>query len=133
MLLLVEGFRSFFLLSIGAILGSWTRMYLTAFFSSVFPAKYWATFVINILSSFFLGLFLASGYHSGLDSFNNYSPLFICVCLGFLGSMSTFSTFITELLDILLIKHWKEFFSLSILSLLCGFIAVFSGLVLGNA
>ena len=132
MFALLEGFKSFFLLSIGAIAGCWIRMHLTSFFGSIFSAKYWGTLLVNIFATFFLGLFIALQSHSGFTSVSDTSPLFIFICVGFLGSLSTFSTFILELLDILLDRRWKVFLPLSLCSLFGGFLAALAGLTLGN-
>ena len=132
MLVTPEGFRSFFLLSIGAILGSWTRMYCTNMFGLILSAKYWATFVVNITASFFLGLLIALQSHSNLHFLNSSSPLYIFICVGFLGSLSTFSTFISDLLNAFIDKHWRRFLSLSFCSLFGGLMAAFAGLALGD-
>ena len=129
---LIEVCRSIFLLSIGAIFGSWARMHLTSSFALIFSSKYWATCSVNIASAFFLGLFLSFQSHSGLN-FSDNNSLSIFVCVGFLGSLSTFSTFIIDLLNILLNQRWKQFLSLSLCSLFGGLIAAFVGLSLGNA
>ena len=128
----LEVFRSFFFLSVGAIVGSSTRMYLTSFFSSIFSVKHWATFVVNIAAAFLLGLFVALNSRLGNNSFDNNSPLVLFICVGFLGSLSTFSAFINDLLNILLEQRWKKFFGFSLCSLLGGLIAAFAGLAFGH-
>ncbi|WP_414153501.1 FluC/FEX family fluoride channel [Prochlorococcus sp. MIT 1307] len=57
---LIAGFRPFCLVASGAIIGSWTRMYITDYFAIIFPAKYWGTIFVNVLATFFLGFFLRS-------------------------------------------------------------------------
>ena len=129
---ILEVCKSFFLLSIGAILGCSIRMYLTSFFSPIVSAKHWATFLVNILATFFLGLFLSFHSNFGLNSIDNNSPLFILISIGFLGSLSTFSTFIIDLLNLFMAKRWKKLLSLSVCSLLGGFMAALAGLTFGN-
>ncbi len=128
----LEAYRPFLVLSVGAIAGSLIRVYLTSFFSSIFSAKHWATFVVNILAAFLLGLFLALSSRFGLNSFDNNSPLALFICVGFLGSLSTFSAFINDLLSLLLDHHWKQFFVLSLCSLLGGLMAALAGLAFAN-
>ena len=124
--------RPFFWVAIGAITGSWIRMYAIDFFEGFLPFKHWGTMAVNIFSAFFLGLFLAWLPNSEFNSLSKVSSLFMFVSVGFLGSLSTFSTFVSVLFSTLLIKNWKQFFSLAVFSLLGGMFAVWAGFVLGD-
>ncbi len=133
MFLIYDGLKSFFLLSIGAILGSWMRLHLTNIFCSIFSRRYWGTLFVNITASFLLGFLWALKSEIGNHSLSQTSPFFVFICVGFLGSLSTFSTFICELLDCLTQKHWKQFLSISLYSIVGGVLASLLGLILGNA
>ncbi len=124
--------RPFFLVAIGAITGSWIRMYAIDFFESSLPFKHWGTMTVNIFSSFLLGLFLAWLPNSELNSLPKVSSLFMFISVGFLGSLSTFSTFVSDLLSTLLVNNWRQFFSLAVLSLVGGLLAVWAGFILGD-
>ena len=126
-----ESFIPFFLVGLGAIFGSLLRLYLSTYFGLIISYKYVGTFLVNIIASFSLGFILALLNHSGLDSLQNQSGLFLLICAGFLGSLSTFSTFIIDLLDILLAKRYKFFAYFSILSVVGGLSAGALGLYFG--
>ena len=124
--------RPFFLVAIGAITGSWIRMYAIDFFEGFLPFKHWGTMAVNIFSAFLLGLFLAWLPNLEWNSLPKSSSLFMFVSVGFLGSLSTFSTFISDLLSTLLVNNWKQFFSLAVFSLAGGMLAVCAGFILGD-
>ena len=128
----IDSCRPFFMVSAGAILGSWMRLRLANYFGSILTANYWGTLVVNILSAFFLGFVLALHAHSGDDYVIKNPAWSLFVCIGFLGSFSTFSTFVSELLHTLRAHSWKQFFSLVVFSLIGGLLAALAGLTLGD-
>ena len=129
---LIEAFRPFLLIATGSIFGSATRIYLTDFFAMLLPAKHWGIMFVNIFAAFFLGLFLAFAFRSGLDSVSESSSLFLFCCVGFIGSMSTVSTFVIEVFNTLRANRLKEFCSLASFSIVGGLLAVAVGFALGD-
>ena len=130
---LTERLQPFLLIGVGAIFGSWARIYATKYIESRFSFKYIGTFVVNTFAAFFLGFFVAIQMRSGMDYLNSNSPLFMFFCVGFLGSLSTFSTFMTDLMNTLLDKKITLCTSLAFFSILAGLFSVALGLTLGNA
>jgi len=123
-------FFDIFLVSLGAIAGAWSRMYLTIRFNRIFVRQFWSTFFINIFSTFALGLFLA--FHSPDLIFEDNSKLILFFSIGFFGSLSTFSTFIIDLLNSLLSRNRSEFMLFSLLTLFIGIMAFIVGFGLIN-
>ena len=78
---------------IGGALGAIARYYVTrtiqAKWSRDFPL---ATFLINVLGAFFLGLVVMSTKHSSIAN----SWIVSTVGIGFLGAFTTFSTYMVE-------------------------------------
>ncbi len=109
------------MVGLGGIVGSWTRLKLGIQFKSLLKKKYWATFIINMLATFHLGLLL------GVHSSSHLSPLLFFLTAGFLGSLSTFSGFTIELLEISIQRKWKTFFSYAAISVIGGLIAAYLG------
>ncbi|MCF1684020.1 CrcB family protein [Tetragenococcus halophilus] len=115
---------NFFLVSIGAAFGVLARVFSTKWikksWEGVFPL---ATFVINILGAFLLGL---------ITGFNLSASLSLLLGTGFMGSFTTFSTFNVESIELLRLKDYKYFFCYTGASYIVGFVAVFVGILLGN-
>ncbi len=129
---LLASLKPFVCIAIGAIIGSWVRLYLINFFGSTLNSKHWGTFIVNIFASFLLGFFMAFQSHAGAENFNINSPIFLLVNVGFLGTLSTFSTFISDLINTLMANRWKQFLLLSFSSLIVGILGAVAGLKLGN-
>ena len=115
-------------ISIGAILGSYLRFKITLRIINALNNKSLATFLINITSTFCLGLF--SSLYPLISSSN--PNLYLLFVIGFLGSLSTFSTLMIELLNHLRFNRLFEFFILSTISLFGGVLAAFLGFKLIN-
>jgi len=128
----LENSYPFVLVGFGAIAGSCLRMYLSNYLEYIFSSRQLGTFIVNIISAFFLGLVVALQPYSEVENFDNDVSLFLLICIGFLGSLSTFSAFIIDLLNTLLDKNWKQFLSLAFFSVFGGFFAVAAGLALGG-
>ena len=126
----IEEFQPFVLIGIGAILGSWLRVYMTRYFLFFFSASYFGTAIINITSAFILGYFLAIQNQAVT---NHQSPFFLFACVGFLGGLSTFSTFITDILNSFQAKKFKIAFFLAFFSILFGLLLALLGLAFGDA
>jgi fluoride exporter len=81
-------------ISIGGIIGTFTRCLLYLYFQNRFGAGFfYATILINIAGSFFAGFFYHLSEEKKLFSLNVRNLLLA----GFCGSMTTFSQFIIEL------------------------------------
>ena len=120
------GFYEIFLISSGAILGSWIRFCLGEFFLLIFSKKYFGTLIINTIATFLLSLIWTY-------SFNNHhsiSDFLLFYSTGFLGSLSTFSTYIIEVFQAAINKYWFEAIFIACSSLIISFVAGWIGLLL---
>ncbi len=117
-----------FFVSLGSILGANTRF---KFYNELEKLKFRKGFlilIINIFSSFFLGLFL-----SIIEKFTHfvYSYQFVLFfSIGFLGSLSTFSSFVYDLFDFCMQFKFVQALKLSMISLSLGLIAFAFGFLL---
>ena len=127
-----EKLQPFLLIGLGAVLGSSLRFYITNYFRVAYSSSYLGTVIVNIVSAFSLGFFIAIQERFGGNSFNLESPLFLFLTVGCLGSLSTFSTFIADILKTILDKRWKLCFGLAFCSLLAGLLFALLGLAFGN-
>lgn len=113
------------LVAVGAIPGAWLRFRLVNHFQPLIPRKHWATFAVNVIASFALGLLVA------LDQRTGNGSLMRLLVTGFLGSLSTFSTFIVEVLQALQRGERREALLLGLGSVLAGLLALELGLLVG--
>ena len=95
--------RSLFI-AIGAVLGAGLRMEIIHQFRIRRYKTYFATLLINTISTFLLSFFINYYQHNPSLFSSDHFSLFLNV--GFLGSFSTFSTFI---LDLFIINRKKGF------------------------
>jgi CrcB protein len=116
---------SLLLVAIGAVPGAWLRFRLVNHFEPQIPAKHWGTLMVNVSASFALGLITA--INKSCDS----NSLILLVATGFLGSLSTFSTLMIELFILLHRRANGEALILTMASLICGLLAVETGLWIG--
>jgi CrcB protein len=75
--------------AMGGALGTLARYYTGIWMTNAFGARTLSTFVVNIVGSFVIGLFLALGEER--DAWSSAVVLFVAV--GFLGGFTTFSTY----------------------------------------
>jgi CrcB protein len=115
------------LVAVGAIPGAWLRFRLVNHFQPLIPRKHWATFAVNVIASFALGLLVA------LDQRTGNGSLMRLLATGFLGSLSTFSTFIVEVLQAVQRGERREALHLGLGSVLAGLLALALGLLVGGA
>jgi fluoride exporter len=115
------------LVALGAIPGAWLRLRLINHFEPMLPRRHWATFGVNVVAAFALGLLVGLDRRCGLAG----SGLLLLLATGFLGSLSTFSTLMVELLQELRSGHCAEAGLLAGGSVLAGLLAVQLGLWLG--
>lgn len=112
------------LVGCGGILGAVTRYAVNVYISnriySLFP---WATFSINMVGSFLLGLFLII-FHE--DNF------ILFIGTGFLGSFTTLSTFSYEGIQLLKKEKIKLFIAYVLGSFMMGIIFAYAGIITGK-
>ena len=87
----------------------------------------WATFTVNILGSFLIGLFYAWSAR-----FNLSTEIRMLLTTGLFGGFTTFSTFSNDGLIMLKQGFYGEFFLYILLSVLLSIMAAFTGGVLGR-
>ena len=113
------------LVAIGAVPGAWLRLRVVNHLAPMVPRKHWATFSVNIVAAFALGLVLALHQKSAVAI--GPSPFILLIGVGFFGSLSTFSTFAVELLNTLREHRWSEALVLAVGSILGGLLAAAAG------
>lgn len=87
----------------------------------------WATFSVNIVGSFLIGMFYA------LSARFNLSPeIRLLLTTGLCGGFTTFSTFSNDGLTLLKGGHYIEFTVYFILSTILGVLAALAGGIAGN-
>ena len=117
--------KQFLLVGLGGAAGSMLR-----FLVSVLTAKYYAaafplaTFLINLLGCFLIGVFIGWFGHSG--QLNQHLRLLLVT--GFCGGYTTFSTFSAENLNLLQSGHHLTAFGYMATSIVAGILAVWCGL-----
>ena len=117
------------LITIGSILGANTRFIIYKQLEKKKLNKNYIILVINIFSSFLLGLFLSVLSRNSSLIYSYQLVLFFSI--GLLGSLSTFSTFIYDVYD--LFKKFKFYraFKLLTISLTLGILFFSIGFLLG--
>ena len=114
-----------FLISLGAIFGSYLRIKITFLSESLLSKRYFGTLIANLIATFLLSFILTLNLQR--DIFNHSLSLFLMLSVGFLGSLSTFSTLIVELMNNVFYQKWKELSMLFLLSCGGGLLAAFLG------
>jgi fluoride exporter len=116
-------------LIVGGSLGTLARYYLTGRVDEVFGPTGLGVFVINILGSFIIGLFLTLSE----DRFLWPPELRILVAVGFLGAFTTFSTLSWETHQMLEAGNVAGAALNMTGSLVCGLGAAYTGTVVARA
>ena len=127
-MLLLDSFQDVVLISCGAALGANTRFIIYKKLNKLNISKNSIILLINIISSFLLGLFLSTS--SQIGSVTSSSELFLFFSIGILGSFSTFSSFIYDLYDLFTQLKFYIAFQLFIISLTSGLLAFAVGFLL---
>lgn len=118
--------RSLLLVGAGAIPGAWLRFRVVNHLEPLVPQKHWATWVINVVACFGLGLIAAA-----TPSCRPSQTLSLLMATGFFGSLSTFSTLAVELLQAAESGARREVLLLGSGSVLGGLVALAAGFGLG--
>ncbi|GKQ42420.1 putative fluoride ion transporter CrcB 2 [Companilactobacillus sp. RD055328] len=110
------------LVFVGAAIGAVSR-YLFTEYGPFVEADYkiGATFVINIIGSFILGMLL--------KNFLESSFMYLLLGTGFCGGFTTFSTFNSELMGLFFAKEYKRLLVYGISSYLIGLLAGMLGYI----
>ena len=116
------------LITIGSVLGANTRFIIYKQLENKKLNKNYIILVINVFSSFLLGLFLS--VLSQISSLSYSYQLGLFFSIGLLGSLSTFSTFIYDLYDLFVQLKFYTAFKLFIISLILGLLAFAVGFLL---
>ena len=118
--------KSFLLVGLGGALGSMSRYGVARMLSGIQASFPIATFVVNIIGCFILGLFL--GFLEKNQLVKSHLMLFLAV--GFCGGFTTFSAFAYENHIFLKAGDFTSFAMYTIASFVVGFLAVFLGMFL---
>ena len=110
---------------LGAVLRYLTGVLCTRLIPFGFP---FATFFVNFLGSFLLGIIFAIFVHK-----NGLSPqLNLALGVGFCGGLTTFSTFSFEVFDMLKMGNYFTALLYIVLSLIVGLLGIYLGLKCGE-
>lgn len=117
------------LVALGAIPGAWIRFWLVTVGGSRLSRRHWATWLVNMLASFLLGVLVGLRPHwrqATRDSLDS------ALAIGFLGGLSTYSTLIAELVTAWRRQGRHEVLRLGVASLGGGLLACLLGLTLAR-
>lgn len=121
---------AYLLVFIGGGLGASLRYMMGIIFTYYLKINYpYGTFIINILGSFLLGLFLMSSLLKNSSNTN----LTIFLTVGFTGGFTTFSTFTYEAINLLNQKLFMQSISYVFLSIICSIIGMYVGIMTGKS
>ncbi|GAB6933023.1 fluoride efflux transporter FluC [Calditerricola satsumensis] len=116
--------------AVGGIVGACLRVGLAQAAAKWWPGSFpVATFFVNVVGSFLIGLLYAVGLERGGLSPTAYTAL----VGGFLGSFTTFSSFSLEILRLLESGQTALVLGYAVGSVVAGVAAVWLGLLLGRA
>ncbi|WP_261792598.1 fluoride efflux transporter FluC [Prochlorococcus marinus] len=117
-------------MSIGAILGANLRFLIYRKLEKIQLKKDLIILLINIFSSFLLGLFFS--ILPDISFATDYYQFGLFFSIGFIGSLSTFSTFIYDLFELFTQSKFNRSFNIFIISLTMGMAGLVFGLLLGK-
>jgi CrcB protein len=114
--------------ALGGAVGSLARYYVGVWVTNATGARSPGTFVVNIVGSFLIGLFLVA---SAERSWSN--ALVLLVAVGFLGGFTTFSTFTWQTYQLVESGESNRAILNIGASLIVGLLAVWAGATLAKA
>jgi CrcB protein len=117
------------LVAVGVVPGAWIRCWLVSSGGRRLARRHWATWIVNMLACFLLGLL------AGLQPLwqkDTQDSLQLALAIGFLGGLSTYSTLIAELVTAWRQHGRPEAVRLGAASLLGGVLACLLGLALAR-
>ena len=121
-------FKNILLVGLGGFLGSTLRYLVYIFVDKRFIGSFpIATFSVNILGSFILGLLVALSFKNSLSE-----SIRLLLAVGLCGSFTTFSTFAMENFSLLSQKELMTSFLYISLSVVIGLAAAFAGQWVGK-
>lgn len=100
------------MVAIGGGVGAALRYGVQQVISKTLLASYWATIIVNLLGSFFLG----AASQAAIEQWNVFSFLTI----GVLGAFTTFSTFSFDFVKLIDDKQWLKAVIYSVANLIGG-------------
>lgn len=113
--------------ALGGSLGAMGRYAVSLAFAAAGPGKLpWATLTVNVIGSFFMGIFFVLILHKGILPAAFRQPLMV----GFLGAFTTFSSFSIEVVELLQIGQWHWAMLYMALSVVLCVLAAFLGFTL---
>ena len=117
----------FFIASGGAI-GALSRFGISSFLKIYLYNSIYATLIINITGSFFIGYLISLGFAKNISE--NFIKYFLII--GFLGSFTTFSTFSYEVVELFLSKKYYLTFFYILSSICLCLIAAYGGMYINK-
>ena len=115
---------------LGGMLGTTARAHLEESFAAPAGSWPWATFGINMVGSFVLGLLLEVLARTGADE-GWRRAVRVGVGTGVIGGFTTYSTFIVETGLLLRGGHWGTAAGYALASLVLGLVSAWAGAALG--
>lgn len=109
----------------GGALGTLARYYVSGWFADLGGPRPLGVFVVNVVGSFLIGLFLTLSE----DRFLWPSELRVLVAIGLLGAFTTFSTLTWETLQLMEARDFVGALLNMVGSLIIGMLAVYGGVV----
>ena len=109
----------------GGALGTLARYYVSGWFADLGGPRPLGVFVVNVVGSFLIGLFLTLSE----DRFLWPSELRVLVAIGLLGAFTTFSTLTWETLQLMEARDVVGALLNIVGSLIIGMLAVYGGVV----
>jgi fluoride exporter len=120
----MEIFTKFLAVGFGGAFGAIARYGFNLLFAKAFLPFPFATFLINILGSFLIGLLA----YLFTEKFPEHENLRLILTVGFLGAFTTFSTFELETFELIREKQLTTAFLYVSASFAIGLLAVFCGI-----
>lgn len=118
------------MIALGGAVGAMGRYGMSTWVNSLVKTSFpWATFSINLLGSFLMGIVFVV-ITERVPSLAPYRPL---IMVGFLGAFTTFSTFSLEIFSLIHQQAWLSAVSYLLLSCILGVLGVAIGIFLARA